>query len=193
MDLKKTANAREMILALLFIVALFSMFLRTFYLPRSEEIQKMKQRIEAMRLEKEALEKFTSALTLQDPGKLEAMEGPPNVRLAILSGTKKPAQKSVPELLETLTSPSFRQGLHIDSLHFSPPAVEKGITKTSFALNAGGAFPRLIPFLEKIDNLEALVSVEGISLNIESAGGTVVSLEISGNFYSIEKTAANQF
>ena len=189
MDLKKIANTREMILALLFMVAFFSMFLRAFYLPRAAEIQKMKQRISAMQLEKDALEKFALALTSQDPVKLEAMEGPPNVKLVLLSGTKKPAQKSISELLETLAGSSFRQGIHIDSLHYTTPVVENGITKTSFVVNAGGSFARLITFVEKMDTLEALVSIDGISLNIEAMGGPLVTLELSGSFYTIEGPA----
>jgi hypothetical protein len=61
---------------------------------------------------------------------------------------------------------------------------QDGYKSTGFHLVIHGQFIRMINFLEKIEDIEALISLEAIKLNANSSNDQV-TLDLTGTFYQM--------
>ncbi len=185
-DLKKTANAREMMLAGIFYLALLLMFLRIFYWPHQEELRVLSEKIQSMQLEKEALQKFASASQAHEQEQIPLTNKSSSPKMQILEGSKKPSVTTLAALLNTVTARDFIDSLIVDSMNQSTKVSQNGYSKTPFTLNAHGSFENILIFLNKVDELNALVGIDTVSLSLEAAQQSNVNLELTANLYQLE-------
>src|SRR3989338_3814155 len=183
-DLNNTANPREQILGLLVCAAIFTMFLRVVYFPKKEAAEQLQSQIHNLKLEREALQKFTEALlvTLSKQKEIrQKAKGSPDAR--ILRGETKAAAEEISPFLERITAPQSLQGITIRSMSYVPPKNENGFSKTSFFLEAYGSFRNVTGYLERLAALPVLASVDNVSLKTTDIKAAQVDAEIGGSFF----------
>lgn len=189
MDLKEKANPREQVLGFLVIIALFVMFLRVLYFPKRGEAQGFRGQIQNLKLEKEALTKFTEALiqATQKTGP-DKQKNPLSlsVKLRVLRGELPSVTEETAPLLSLLTSPQFLTGITIKSMSDLPPKKEEGYQKSSFFMNAQGSFPHIIQYLEKIEQVPALMAIDNVALKTIDTRASEVDLELNGTLFQMK-------
>ena len=185
-DLKKIANSRETMLAILFYLALVFMFLRLFYWPHREELQMLSERISSMQLEKEALEKFTLAAAALQQTEPSLAQRQPNPKIQILSGKKTNSAKTLSALFNKITQHDFTGPLVIDSMSQLSKVNQNGYSKTPFTINAHGTFDNMLAFIDRLDRFEALTAVDTVALFLQNQYQNDVSLELTANLYQLE-------
>lgn len=185
-DLKKIANTRETMLAAVFYLALLFMFLRIFYWPHQEELKSLSEKIQSMQLEKGALQKFASASQAHQQEQISLISKSASLKMQILEKGKKPSVTTLAALLNTVTARDFIDSLVIDSMNQSAKVSQNGYSKIPFTLNAHGSFENILVFLNKVDELNALVSTDTVSLSLEAAQQSNVNLEMTANLYQLE-------
>lgn len=185
LELQKIASSREMILSLLCIVAIFVLFLRMFYLPKSEEIETIKEKISTLSLEEEAMQKFTSAITAQDRRRPVVPSRSLDIKTQILMGKKKTKINDMASLMETITTPKFLQGVVLDSLGHADEKAGTGFVEIPLVFVAHGSFQKITSFLEKMENLVALITMNSLSLTTNPQNPSDVMLELSATLYRV--------
>ena len=186
-DLKKGANPREQILGALVLLAVFVMFLKVIHLPKQEATAQLKTQINTLKLEKEALQKFTAALLATLPQKKEGQrEQPGNFDIQILKGKGEPVAKTISPLLEYITTPQFLNGVAIKSMSYLEPKNENGFVRTSFAVEAHGSFRMITRYLERLANLPALVRIDNVSVKTTDPKAAKVDIEINASLFQLE-------
>lgn len=189
MDLKEKANPREQLLGFLVIVALFVMFLRVLYFPKREEAQGFRGQIQNLKLEKEALTKFTEALlqAMRKTGR-EDQKSPISIpiKLRVLKGELPAVTEETAPLLSLLTSPQFITGITVKSMSDLPPKKEEGYQKSSFFINAQGSFPHVIHYLKKIEQVPALMAIDNVALKTIDTRASEVDLELNGTLFQMK-------
>lgn len=184
-DLKGTATTRELILALIFMMAIMFLFFRTFYTPKSKDIKIVKEKVKNLKVEKEAMKKFTKAITTKRVIPIQPLTGPRDLKAQILLGEKTTDVFDMSSLLGKITDPEILKGISLDSLKYSPPEKQQGYTKKPFTLNAHGSYSNTFEFLERVENLPALMTIAGITINIDKVEASRVTLLVSGVLYQV--------
>lgn len=186
MELKQTAEVREQLLSLVMIVAIFAMFFRVIYFPKRESSQQLRNQIMGLKMERDALQKFTEALSskLQESGRQE----PPkqlSTKLQILKGTLQSLSEETSDLLSHLISTPLLKGLVIREMSDVPPKKETGYLKSGFFINAEGTFKNVTKYLERIDALPVLLTIDNISMKALAPKANKVSVEMNGSLYAL--------
>lgn len=186
-DLQKTATTREQILAALVMLSLFVMFFRVIYFPKKEATQQLKSQIQNMKLEKEALAKFTRALreAKQKALPLPGME-PISRQMQVLKGEIQPVATTTATLLAHITTPLFLKGVRVKGMSDIPPKKEAGFEKADFFLNIQGSFRNIIGYIGEIEKLPALLLTDNIALKAVNPKATLVDTELNGTIYALE-------
>lgn len=184
MELKTLAKPREQILALVAILGILVLFFRTFYFPKRIEKSQLEVQIQNLKLEKEALEKFTQALLKQVP-KAGKEETPPKIR--ILKGEMAPFAQETSHLLAQISTPEFLKGVRIKKMSDLPPQKREGYSQSNFLINAQGPFQNVYSFLDRTEHFPALMVVDNITLKALDSKAANVELEMNGTLFHLEK------
>jgi len=190
-DLKKVANTREQVLAGLVMLAIFVMYARVFYSPKSTEVARLKSQVKNLKMEKEALEKFTQALretTLKE--QLKAAKEPPSIKIQVLRGDVKSVAKETSALLSLVTSQPFLKGILVKEMNDLPLKQEKGYKKGDFFINAQGPFRNMTDYLDRIRKLPVLLVLENIDLKVVDTKAAKVEIELNGALFQMEERRA---
>lgn len=185
-DLKKIATSREMILFSLVSIFFVFMFYRIACSPNLEEIESLKEKKKTVQLEKKGLQMEFDALKLYKQKKEKSEKKSSNIRMDILSGKKEPEINDVASFLKQITAQQFQQGITLDSLSYDTTTKGSGYSKTPFNLKVSGPFNKITSFMEKIDQLSALVSLDSIYLGSDKEQEGEMELEIIATFYQME-------
>lgn len=186
MELKRTAEPREQILSLVMIMALFGMFFRVIYFPKRAANVQLNSQITSLRLERDALQKFTEALAFKL--KESPQREPPKQlasKIRILKGEAKPLTKVTSDLLTHLTAPAFLRGLLVREMSDLPAKQEIGYQKAGFFINAEGTFDGITKYLERMDAMPVLLTIDNVSMKATAPKAARVSAEISGTLFSL--------
>ncbi|MDO8526405.1 MAG: hypothetical protein Q7T03_01815 [Deltaproteobacteria bacterium] len=185
-DFKKLANPREQILALLVVLALLAMFFRVIYAPKREATQQLQSQIQNLKLEKEALEKFTEALRNKQPLP-EGGKETSSLKMQILKGEVKPIVNKTATLLAFITSQQFLRGVRIKGMSDIPPKSLQGYKRADFFLDAQGPFRSVISYVDRIEQTPALVLLENLSIKSIDTKATQVDMELNGTLFELEE------
>lgn len=192
-ELKKVANLREQILAGLVMLAIFVMFVRVIYSPKKDEVTRLKSQVKNLKMEKDALDKFTQALretALKE--QLQAAKELPSIKVQVLKGDVKSVAKETPALLSLVTSQPFLKGILVKEMSDLAPKQEKGYKKADFFINAHGFFRNMIEYLDRMRKLPALLVVENIDLKVVDEKAARVELELNGTLFQMEERRVAQ-
>lgn len=187
-NLKDKAQPREAFLTLLVFVLLIFTFFQYLYLPRSEDVTAIKKRMDLIEKEKNILEKGlkafkqqTAKTKKQTPGGVEE-----NIKLEILEGNTKPDIENINRFMESVTSSRFGPGLVFESFVYKSSESQSGYQRIPYFVVAQGSFTRLTSFLEKIDNLAALVAIDSLFIEQDPKGQGSMHMELAGSYYQLE-------
>lgn len=182
MDFKTRSNPREQILALLAIAAIFLLYLRLVAVPKREAKLQLRQQIATLLTQKEALEKFTLALSHQLSSGTEkaGTDGNP---LKVLRGEQSPIATETANLLAEITAPSFLRGIQVKEMRHLPPETADGYSRANFFLEVHGSYPQLTRYLEDLENLPALMVIDDITLKGLTEKSGWLGLEINGTLF----------
>ncbi len=183
MEFKTTAKPREQILALVVVLGILVAFLRGIYLPHRLEQAQLETKVQTLRLEKDALEKFTQALLKQLPQKKKRETSP---KLKILKGEMAAYAEATSLLLAQLTTPQFLRGAAVKKMSDLPPEKKNGYYQSSFLIGSQGPFQNVFGFLERVEQFPALMTVDNIMLKSLDTKAAYVELELSGMMYHLE-------
>lgn len=173
-------------LASLVIVALVIMFFRVIYAPNRDVNLQLNVQKNNLRMEKEALEQFTQALS-QKTLKSEATNTYDrlSMKLEILKGIKKPLTKETSVLLATLTGKPFLRGVVVKEMNDLPVKEEAGLRKAGFSIVAQGSFPNILRYIARMEQLPVLMTIDDVSLKSVSLTSKELELELYGTLLSI--------
>lgn len=186
-NLAQKATLREQVLGGVAILGLLVIFVRVIYLPHRVTQKKVDQEISNLMMEKEAIQKFTTALSLT---LAEAEPSPErksrSAKMQILKGTVEPVAEEMAPLLAELTARSRLKGITIIKMNDLPPKQEKGYTTSGYFINIRGRFRDIVNYLERVQQIPALFSVETVTLKTIDPQVASVDLEFGGVLFKRE-------
>lgn len=182
MDLKAIAKPREQILALMVVLGILVAFFRGIYLPARAEYTQLGSKIQNLKLEKEALEKFTQALLKQVPMKRESNLSP---QLKILKGDMASYAEETSLLLAQFTTPQFLKGIDVKKMSDLPPVKKNGHYQSSFFINVQGPFQNILDFLGRVEQFPSLTTVNNITVKALDSKAAYVELDLDGTMYHL--------
>lgn len=190
-QLKKQAQLRESILAIVVIVVLCYAGYSTFYAPKKARVDELKTKIAELTDKAAGLKKLTSTLSdsnkkineqMQKQAEMHATQDP---RIQMIQKYKDPIFKSVSSFLNAITQEEFRRNVSIESLKYDMSVQKKGYSETRFVINAFGKFTNVIEFIQKLEGVPALVTLENINVSIHKKDANMVSIDFTGTFYQL--------
>ena len=179
---------REQLLAGLVMLAIFVMFVRVIYSPKKDEVTRLKSQVKNLKMEKDALNKFTQALretALKE--QLQVAKELPSIKVQVLKGDVKSVAKETAALLSLVTSQPFLKGILVKEMSDLSPKQEKGYKKADFFINAQGSFRNMIDYLDRIRKLPVLLVLENIDLKVVDEKAARVELELNGALFQVEE------
>lgn len=182
MDLKTIAKPREQILSLLVAAGILLIFLRSVYFPHRVAQAQISVKLHNLELEKEALQKFTQALSQQVP-RIQALQESPHIK--ILHGEMAPFADATAPLLAQITAPQFLRGVEIKKMSDLAPDKHNGYAISSFSIQAEGPFRAVLYFLERVEKFPALVTIDNITFKTLDSKASRVDLELNGSLYQL--------
>jgi Tfp pilus assembly protein PilO len=133
--------------------------------PKYQELQLLKEKIEARKVELQSKEDYLQKLkeTSQELKEYEA-------ELSIVSSTL-PADASLPALLDFLQKVSSENGLILSSTKRAGISAlpESEVRETKVALELMGNYPSLKNFLQVVEKSGRLIEIDSISLSVPEA------------------------
>lgn len=160
---EETSSKREKILLIIgtIFVPLF-LFYKFYYLPAKEKIKILHEDIKKLELEIAKLETFVK--------REKELEAQLKNRKIFLEEIKAilPTEKEVPQLLKDVNAMAKKNGLEI--LKFTPGNEEKKdyYNIIFFDMQVKGTFPELIKFLNDVEKLPRLVTLNSIEFSPEA-------------------------
>ncbi|MCP5463807.1 MAG: type 4a pilus biogenesis protein PilO [Deltaproteobacteria bacterium] len=192
-QLKKPAQLRESVLALVVVMGVFYATYATFYTPKKQMAEDLSQQVNQMNEQIASIEKLNQALIQKNAQAKREMQKQAqeaikqDPRIQMLTQFKDPVFKDVSEFLHAITQFEFRSSLEIDSLNYLPSVTHKGYKSTAFDLVANGRFAHVIEFIERLEDIPALLALDKIQINVSKKDSSQVSLQLNGTFFELEK------
>jgi len=132
------------------------------------------------------LKKDIGALKQKNEAKQVQRAQSTNPKIQILKNEAKPEILKTSELIKKISSDDFVGDMIIISLALQPSVESTGYIKKSFLLKVRGTFDEIISFLDKLDKLPALVSVDSLDLKQDEIIKGEMNLEAGITFYEVE-------
>jgi Tfp pilus assembly protein PilO len=193
-SLKKIASLREVGLAILVLGVILFTFFNNFYSSQTQKINDLKTQKTTLETEVKSLRSTVQNMHQQNNTKNKTVKvDSPNVKIHILKGGQPPAFSKMNAFLEQITSPNFQNQLKLNEITTQGAAEEKGYIKNPVSITAQGAFEGIANFLKRLDDIEALVSVDSLFISISDSAPDKMDLELSTTLYQVEGIhAANE-
>jgi Tfp pilus assembly protein PilO len=191
-SLKKPATLRESALIVVAILALCYLIFTYLYNPKKKELNtlmtevtEINKKINGTQKLVEALKKKQSQLK-NEMAMLDKEAQGKSSRIQLIKKYKAPIYHNVSELLNAIAQPEFRSSISISALKYGDPHARDGYTSTRFNLHATGQFGKMVDFLEKIESLPVLLSMDSIELSVSKTDTDLVLIKIDCTFYQLE-------
>ena len=175
-NLHQKTNAREQILALLALLALVVLFFRIIYVPNRDLKAQLENQRENLILERGALLKFNEALLATITQTAPKEESRPTEKM----------QMEISTLLRTLTSHDFLGGVMVKKMSDIPAITDKGFQRISFFIEINGRFQNIIDYLNRVQQLAALITIDQITLKVSETKAARIDLELNGTLFQLE-------
>lgn len=194
-QLKKPAQAREIGLTSAGILVFIYMAISNFVMPIKDQANGIKEEIEQVRSEADAIAKFNDVIRQNQKQQIGGssqpnVTGAKDLRVQLIQRNKKARYRNITDFLEDVTSPMFRSSVNIDSLKYEQTAEISGYSATKFELVLNGRFPRVLNFIKKLESLEALLTLDNIEVMTNKADTFSVTVKLGGTYYQIENEQA---
>lgn len=152
---ERTKREKILLVIMTIILPLF-LFYRFYYQPTEEKIKKYKEEIKTLELEIAKIETFAKKekeLEVQLVKRKEFLEEIKDIL---------PTEKEVPKLLKNISS--MAKQAQLEMINFTPKGEEKKdyYTIIPFEMQVKGNFPNIIKFLNSVETMSRLVTIENI-------------------------------
>ena len=164
--------------------------------PKKEKLIELDKQLEELKKEAETIDKENQELKVKAEEQKRIERPQPilpatqivskNPRVQIIQGKLKPDYDEVSGFLTAITQPDFHLTLEIQSLSYSDPKRENGYISTRFTLIARGPFVTTVDFIEKLEDVKALMGIDKINIDVDKDNARSVTLELIGTFYKLE-------
>lgn len=182
--LNQLSNRREQVLFLLVVCVVVVLFFKMFYAPLQEQNEGLKARLEALKLEKDALIKFSQTTPSLEKG--VSLTRKKNVKIKVLLGEVRATDQTLTDLLTRLTTPPLSSGVTFQDMSSTAPVIDKGgYEQTDFKLSLRGNFSDLLRYLERLEDFPALFSVESAGFQASEDQLQYVESEVQGHFFRL--------
>lgn len=190
-QLKKQAKIRESALAGVVILAICYASFMTFYTPQKKLADELSATNAKMKIEIRDLENQNNILTqkfqhqneeFDNKARLEADRDP---RVQLMKNSKESKFKNVSDFLNVITQDKFRSSININGLKYDLPSQKEGYTEVKFFVNASGRFANIIDFTQKLETMQALITLDVINIEVNKKDANQVTLDLSGTFYQL--------
>lgn len=185
MEFGRTANRREQLLGVAVILVLLAMYFRVLYSPKQLSNVQLKTQVENLKLEKEALEKFTEVLKQKIPETKTAFDSPLLTKIQILKGEQEPVTRETSDLLTYITSQDFLKGIRIREMSDLAVKKQEGYQRQNFFIQMEGSFTNITRYLEKMEAMPALMTIDNILVKTETPKAARVELELNGSLFAL--------
>lgn len=190
-QLKKPAQIRESALAMVGMALLGFAIYNNFYYPKEKEVKKIEVEVKEIQDKAAGIKKLNTAL--QKKYALQQLElnreaqrmMVTDPRIQMLKDSKYSVYKDVSAFLEAITKPEFRSQLDIERVSYEMPVRKKGYNEVRFFVNANGRFASVVDYLNKLEEVPTLVSLDVLNLQTHPKDTNKVTLNITGTFYEI--------
>lgn len=190
-QLKRPAKIKEVILVAGLTLITISFGLNWFFTPKQQEIQTLQAELKQYEDQVESLKKLNQkiqelkkkeSLNVQEEAKAAMSEDP---RIQMIQRYKKQKYSHVSELFKDIADPFFRSSVKIESMQYQQTTRKEGYLSTKFNIVATGHYSQVLAFIKKLENVSALIALDGVLLNTKG-GSEFVSLSLAGTFYQVE-------
>lgn len=192
-QLKKQAQVRESVLAIIVMLAICYMSFSIFYSPNEKKSTEFTVKLKEVKEKKTGIQKLNSALKtkyeqqakeLKQAAKMEASLDP---KVRMIRDYEDSIFKNISEFLNYVTGIDFKSGVEITSMKYDIPAKRKGYAATKFFFNISGRFSTVTEFINRLEGVPALVSLDRISIRVNPKDSNLVNMDLEGTFYELEK------
>lgn len=183
-DLNQIAKSREQVLFALVLVVLIFFLFKMLYTPQTDKMRRFQGQLTALRIEKEALIRFSEATpVLERSSTLSRKRG---TKVRILLNDIKPMSSDITELLAQLTDADFRGSITVKDMNYQSPTKENGYVKTDFTMHLLGDFLSFLQYLERLEQFPALFNIESVGIRTIEGRPQELETEITGRFFQWE-------
>lgn len=192
-DLKKQAKARESVLVVFVILAMCYAGYSTFYAPKKKLAVDLVKQLEEIIEKKSGIEKLNAALKekyeqqakeLKSQAQMEASLDP---KVKMIKDYENSLFKNISEFLNYVTQGEFVSNVDITSMKYDTATIRTGYTLTKFYLNSSGRFSDITDFIDRLEGVPALISIDKLNLNVGSKEANKVNLDLEGTFYELQR------
>lgn len=190
-QLKKQAQIRESVMVAVLMVVMCYMFFAYFYTPKSKKQAELKTQIKEIVEKKSGIEKLIRALKLKHDQQKKEMKKQAimaetlDPRIRMIKDQKDYGYRDINAFLSRITRDDFKARVNISSLKYDRPIVKKGYKSTAFYLMSTGRFIDVMEFIQKLENIPALISLDNINIQINKSDSNRVTLDLRGTFYQL--------
>lgn len=190
-QLKKQAQLRESILAIVVMLVICYAGYTTFYAPKKKMSDEFTIKLTELIEKKTGLEKLTKTLQSsseklsQEMNKQAEIQSHQDPRVQMIQKYKDPVFKNVSAFLNAVTQNEFRAGLSIEGLKFDLSLEKKGYSETKFFINAHGKFSSVIDFINNLEKVPALLTLDIMNVQVHKNDVNSVSIDLTGTYYQL--------
>lgn len=195
-QLAKQAKAREAVLILVAFLGLIYIVIDYIYIPKKQKCELLSTQINAIEEKRNALEKLNKALELkhtkmQSEMQKEAQQAEKeDPRILMLKKYRRSMFKNVSDFMNTVMQTTYQARVVIDSIKHETPMALKGFTSTPFIIKFNGRFTNILDFVNKIESIPALITIDKIEIRVGAQDSNLINVEINGTFFKLEKENA---
>ena len=190
-QLKKQAQIRESLLAIIVIIGLCFACYMNLYKPKQIKTADLNKQIKEIVEKKTGIEKLNHALEAKqklqslEMQKQEQMAETLDPRILMIKNQQDSDYKDISQFLNQITKPDFKSSISINSLKYDATSKMKGYDQTKFFLVLSGRFANIIEFIDKLEDIPALISLDKIDIKTNPNDANMVNLDLSGTFYQL--------
>lgn len=194
--LKKPAQKREIVLAILICGALFFMFFRVLYSPKAAKVADFEKTIAELDTEIESLNKFNEAIRENRKKQLAALDtkaqkrADDDPRLQLIQKSRAPEFRLFADFIKYTMSQRFRSSVDIQALTYSEPTSYNGFSATGFNMVANGPYSNTISFLNRLEAIPALLTITEFKLQVNPSDSNLVTMTLKADFFQLEEDDA---
>lgn len=190
-SLKKQATLKESVLMVIMALAMCYLIHSLVYAPKKEATQKIQEQLtkieDEIKREKIVIQEMKSKQVKVEDETVKQLKSTMAISpvVQMIQKTRTQAFGNISEFIFTISKSEFRSSLSFQSLNHSEEQKNDGYKSTVFHLVVTGQFVRMINFLEKIEDLTALIAIDAVKLSANNTND-LVTLDLTGTFFQME-------
>ncbi len=195
-QLSKQAKVRETIMILAIIAGILYLAFDYLYFPKKEKNTELIEQISALTEREASIRKLMKALEqrhtkMQDEVKQQSLTTKSkDTRILMITKYKKSLYKNVSDFLNSVMQQTYQSSVNVDAIKQDTPKEKKGYEETGFSLKFNGRFPNIIDFIQNLESIPALITLDTLEIRVSKLDVNMVNVDIAGTFFKLENANA---